>query len=208
MIKLIITDDHPIFIDGLKTVLANIPDIAIIGEAMNGKKLLELLKTKQPDIVIMDINMPEMDGLDAAQIIKQQYNDVKIIMLTQFGEKRFMKKCMEMDVEGYLLKECEKQELLKAIVTVYMGGVHYDANSKPDNDLFKPESDEHKNFHISEKEKQVLELIAQENCNQEIAKILGISIHTIKTYRERLMVKSGTKNTAGLMYWAVKNRLL
>ncbi|MEZ5198507.1 MAG: response regulator transcription factor [Bacteroidales bacterium] len=208
MINLIITDDHPIFIDGLKTVLSNVTGIAIVGEALNGKQLLELLEDSLADIVLLDINMPEMDGLETAQIVKQQYSYVKIIMLTQFGEKRFIKKCMEMGVEGYLLKDCEKQELIKAIIAVYMGGIFYNANCQPESGFFAPVVDDHNPFHISEKEKQVLKLIAEEKCNTEIAKKMSISINTVKTYRERLMLKSGTKNTAGLMYWAVKNKLL
>ncbi|MEZ5195661.1 MAG: response regulator transcription factor [Bacteroidales bacterium] len=179
-----------------------------MAKPLNGRKLLECLKTHQPDIVLLDINMPEMDGLETAQIVKQQYRNIKIIMLTQFGEKRFMKKCMEMGVEGYLLKDCEKQELIKAIIAVYMGGIFYNANYQPESEFFAPVIDDHNPFHISKKEKQVLKLIAEEKCNTEIAKKMSISINTVKTYRERLMLKSGTKNTAGLMYWAVKNKLL
>ena len=120
MINLIIADDHPIFIDGLKTVLADVPDINITGEAQNGKQVIELLEYKQADVVLLDIRMPEMDGIETAKEIKKRYPHVKIIILTQFGEKCLVKNFMELGVDGYLLKDCSQQDLINAIKTVLL----------------------------------------------------------------------------------------
>ncbi len=103
MINLIIADDHQIFIDRVKTVLADVPDINIIGEALNGEHLLDLLKTKQADVVLLDINMPIMDGLEAASIIKEKHNKTKTIILSQYNDKGLVKKAKEYGCSGYLL---------------------------------------------------------------------------------------------------------
>jgi DNA-binding NarL/FixJ family response regulator len=205
MINIIIADDHPIFIDGLKTVLTDVPDIIITGEAQNGKQVLELVETKPADIILLDINMPKMDGIDTAKAIKNNSSHIKIIMLTQFGEKRFLRKCMEIGVEGYLLKDCGKEELINTIRKVFDGGFQFTSKNSNNSGLY---SFQNSNNHISEKEKQVLKLIAEEKCNPDIAKVMTISVNTVKTYRERLMIKSGTKTTAGLILWAVKHNLL
>ncbi len=201
MINLIIADDHPIFIDGLKTVLADVPDINITGEAQNGKQVIELLEYKQADVVLLDIRMPEMDGIETAKEIKKRYPHVKIIILTQFGEKCLVKNFMELGVDGYLLKDCSQQDLINAIKTVNNGGTWFEIHNKINiTTLDKPK--------ISKREKEVLKLIAREKCSKEIATELKLSVNSVHTYRERLLAKAGVKNTAGLIYWATKNNLI
>jgi DNA-binding NarL/FixJ family response regulator len=206
MIKIFIVDDHPMFIDGVKTVLLDVPDIQIAGEALNGKDALELLNTIHADIVLLDINMPVMDGLQTAELIKQTFKNVKVIMLTQYDEKRFSQKCFEMGVKGYLLKDCEKHDLVNAIKIVFNGGIQYCTKQGHNNGYAVPNLNNKER--ITEKEKQLLMLIAEEKCNDEIARKLDISSNTIKKRRDRLMAKAGVKNTAGLIYWAMKNNLL
>jgi DNA-binding NarL/FixJ family response regulator len=206
MINIIIADDHPMFIDGVRTVLADVPDIRIAGEALNGLQALELLNTTHADIVLLDINMPVMDGLQTAESIKQRYKNIKIIMLTQYDEKGFIKRCKALGVEGYLLKDCEKQILVNAIHLVYCGGTLYGTKNSNNNGYAVPNLN-NKEL-ITEKEKQLLMLITEEKCNEEIARKLCISANTIKKRRDRLLAKAGVKNTAGLIYWAMKNNLL
>ena len=201
MIDIIIADDHPIFIDGIKTTLADITDINIAGEALNGIGVLKILKNQVVDVVLLDIRMPEMDGIATAKEIKKRYPHVKIIMLTQFGEKSLVKKCMELGVDGYLLKVCSQQDLINAIKTVDNGGTWFEIHNKINvTNIDKPK--------LSKREKEVLKFIAREKCSKEIATELKLSVNSVNTYRKRLLAKAGVKNTAGLIYWATKNNLI
>jgi DNA-binding NarL/FixJ family response regulator len=205
MINLIIADDHPIFIDGLKTVLADVSDIQIAGEALNGKQVLELLKTVAADIVLLDIKMPELDGIETARLIKKKYINLKMIMLTQFGEKRFITKCLEIGVQGYLLKDSGKDELTKALKTVYEGGSWFKFNSPSLNDLYSAESNLPK---LTANELKVLKLIVNERCNNDIAQLLNIEVNTVKSYKERPKEKTGSTTIIGLVRWAVENNMV
>jgi DNA-binding NarL/FixJ family response regulator len=192
------------FIDGVKTVLADVPDIQITGEALNGKQVLELLKTIPADIVLLDINMPELDGIETARFIKKSYNQVKIIMLTQFGERGFVRKCIEIGVEGYLLKDCSKEELISAIRTVKMGNTLYKFNnSSVNNDKCKKDIQK-----LTQRELQVIRLMVRDMTYWEITKELRISIYAVRTYRDRLLTKTGTSTIAGLVQWANDNEVL
>ncbi len=206
MIKLILADDQPIYLDGLKTILAGVPGITITGEALNGKKALDLLEKEPADVVLLDINMPVMDGLQTAEAIKHTYKNVKIIMLTQYDDKKFMKKCKEMGVEGYLLKDCGKSELLNAIRNIYNGGTQYIAGNG-DNNSF-PVPDILNKLQITGQEHEGLKLMASEYCNADIARKLNIEINTVKTYKDRLKMKAGVKTTIGLIKWAIENGLI
>ncbi len=202
MINIVIADDHPIFIDGIKTALKDEQEISIIGEALNGKQVLELLKYKKADIILLDINMPEMDGLETAEAIKRRFPKVKVIMLTQYNEKRLVKKCLDLGVESYLLKDCGKPELIKAIRSIASGGIWFQANGRKNgygdylrNDLPA----------LTKNELLVLKMMASEFCNSEIAKEMNISINTVRSYKERLKQKSGSRTSVGLIKWAVEN---
>jgi len=206
MIKVIIADDHRIFIDGIKSILNCVPDIHIAGEALNGKQLLKLLRKVKTDVVLLDLNMPEMDGLQAAEAIKEEFKEVKIIMLTQYDERRFMKKCREIGVEGYLLKGNDSRILVKAIKSVHNGGLYYDDVNGNSNGF--PVPDLLNSVLISGKELEVLELIAEEKKEYEIATDLKISKATVKEYKRRMLVKTGTKSAVGLIKWAFRKRFI
>ena len=204
MINIVIADDHPMFIDGVKTVLADVPDIHIAGEALNGLQVLELLNTTPADIVLLDINMPVMDGLQTAEAIKQRYKNVKIIMLTQFGERGLVRKCMEMGAEGYLLKDCTKDVLISAIRTVNKRDTFYKFN----NGSIINEKCKKENQKLTTRELQVLRLMVKDMNYWEITKELRISIYAVRTYRDRLLTKTGTSTIAGLVQWANDNEVL
>jgi DNA-binding NarL/FixJ family response regulator len=205
MINLIIADDHPIFIDGLKTTLEGVTGITITGEAANGTQVLELLETQAANIVLLDINMPELDGIETAKIIKEKYPHIKVIMLTQYDEKGFINKCKALGVEGYLLKDCDKQILVNAIHLVYKGGTLYGTKNSNNNGFEIPGKN---NQMITEKETQVLKLLAEEYCNADIARELKIEVNTVKTYKERLKQKAGVRTAIGLVKWAIENNLI
>jgi DNA-binding NarL/FixJ family response regulator len=205
MINLIITDDHPVFLDGLNTVLSDVPDIKIIGEALNGKQLLEVLETKQPDVVLLDILMPGLDGIETLKTIKKKFPKIKTLMLSQFGEKGMVKKCIENGVDGYLLKDCGKVDLINAIRTVNSGGTYFRINNNFydfNNEI--PISSPN----LSNREMEVLQMICKELTNIEIAQRLKISKLTVNTYRARLMQKAGVRKVIGLYKWALENKLI
>lgn len=202
-IKIIIADDHQLMIDGIKNALSETPEIIIIGEALNGIQLLEMLKTKQPDIVLLDIRMPELDGLDTLEIIKTKNPDVKVIMLSQFSERSFIKKSIEYGAYGYLLKDCGKNNLIKAIKTVSIGSTCFEIHGfscKRDNKSIVAQQ-------LSSREVEVLELICKEFTSNEISSKLKIAKDTVNSYRARLMRKTGAKNLIGLYKWAQENNL-
>jgi DNA-binding NarL/FixJ family response regulator len=211
MIKILIADDHQILIDGVKTTLANVKDIQIVAEANNGVQVLEKLKEVDVDVVLMDINMPEMDGLECCKQVRKQFPKTRVIALSQYNEKRFVKRMIQNGASGYVLKDTDKDELTEAIQKVNsdeiflskklsfdkLGGV---INNKSRNTRLFPK--------LSNREHQVLKLICQEYNTQEIADALFLSHYTVEGHRTSLLNKSGAKNIVGLVKWAIVNELV
>lgn len=206
-----VVDDHQLLIDGIRTTLENSPDISIEAEAHNGNEVLKILERRNDDIdlILMDIQMPGMDGLDCTQIVCKKYPNIKVIALSQFDERRFVKKMIRFGASGYLLKDAGKEELLEAIHKVSRGEKHF--TPKISSKLFSKNKDVEvfdKLFpKITPREKEILELICKGYSSQDISDTLHISYHTVESHRANLMVKSGVKNTAGLVRWAIDNEL-
>lgn len=210
-IKVMIADDHQLMIDGVKTVLEEVPDILITEEAHNGLEVLSLLKENHVDVVLLDINMPEMDGLDCCRILTKTYPDVKVVVLSQFSEKRFVKRMIKYGASGYVLKDTSRDELITAIKKVHNGGTYFSdklsisllqneiRGSVYSNPLFP---------NLTDREKQVLKFICEEYSTHEIAERLNVSFHTVETHRANLISKSQSKNSVGLVKWAIENDLL
>lgn len=211
-IKIGIVDDHKIVRDGIKVMVEDHPGFDIICEAENGKVAVDQCSSHNVDVVIMDITMPEMDGIEATRIIKNEYPDIKILALTMLSEDQHIRKMIKAGASGYILKSSGKQELIKAIETI-IDGKHYFSNDAtqailqelvtPDVNKINDEDD----VHITEREREVLKLIVNEFTNQEIAEKLFVSVRTIDAHRRNLLQKTGAKNTAGLVKYALKNRL-
>ena len=212
MIKLMITDDHPLVIDGIKLMMTDATDIKCVGEARNGKELLEQLKTVEADVLLLDINMPEMNGLETSKVLRQQYPDLKIIILSMLDEAGIIKMMFKYGVKGYLLKNAEKKEILKAIRTVYKGGKFYSTEiteiimagvtgeqTKKSKNPFPG---------LTRREKQILGFIVEEFTTGEIAEKLNISFNTVETHRKNLLIKLGARNTAGLVRTCLEYGLL
>lgn len=202
-----IADDHQLIIDGLKTNLKEVSDIEIVAEANNGEDVLKILSRKKPDVILMDINMPVMDGLECTRQVSKKYPRIKIIGLSQFDEIRLVKRLVKNGAVGYLLKDTGQDELLRAIRKVNAGEKYFseklslnlidrDPGLNNNNSLFP---------RLSDREKEILNLICQEYSSQEIADKLNISFHTIESHRVNLMIKAGARNTAGLVRWAVES---
>jgi DNA-binding NarL/FixJ family response regulator len=211
MIHLLIADDHQLLIDGIKTTLAGVEDIQIVAEVSNGYQVLEKLDSgTKVDVILMDINMPKLDGLNATKMVRKKFPDVRIIALSQYDEKRFVKQMVKNGASGYLLKDSGKDILEKAIRTVH-GGESYFCERlqiRLINQELKMENTSALFPKLTDRELEVLRLIGNELSSQEIADKLFISFHTVESHRANLMAKAGVKNTAGLIRWATENDFL
>ncbi len=209
-IKIILVDDHEIFRKGLKLVLSKIKYVKVIAEASNGKDFLDLLVDNKPDIVLMDIQMPEMNGIDATVKALEKYPDLKIIALTMFNENDYIKSMIDAGVKGFLMKNINKDTLNKAIQTVYNRGNYY---SEELFDFFtrqisQEEKDTKTDIKLTKREKEILQLVCEGLSNKEIADILFVSERTIVGHKSNLFAKFDCKNTISLMFKAIKNKLV
>ncbi|MAX82225.1 MAG: DNA-binding response regulator [Crocinitomicaceae bacterium] len=201
-IEVVICDDHQIFKDGVKTTLKDVGWLNVSGDPSNGIECLELIQANIPDVVLLDINMPEMDGIECLKHIKEDYPLVKVIALTQYDEKRFVRQMLKYGADGYVLKSTNKKELLLAIQTVLDGQQYLAEYAKEVNDQRK---DSPLFPHLSPREKDVLRLLADAKNTKEIAKELCISHHTVESHRSKIFRKIGVNNLASLVKWAVNN---
>ena len=207
-----IADDYKIFRDGLKLCFNTDPNLDVILEADNGEELMEALKTQQPDIIIMDLNMPLLDGMEATKLIRKKYEQIKILVVTMYDNDKFIIHLMENGAHGYLLKNAEPKEIIKAIYAVSENGYYFnDLVNKAllkklvmKNDL-KPSFNH--NIELTDKEQQVLKMICEEKTAAEIGKETLLSLRSVEGIRTRLIEKVGVRNTAGLVMFAVKNGL-
>ena len=208
MINILIADDHQLMIDGIKTTLNDIEDFTFVAEANNGFQVIEKLDSGiMVDIILMDINMPKQDGLSCTKIVSKKFPEVKIIALSQYDEKRFVKKMVKNGASGYLLKDSSKDILEKAIRTVYAGEQYFcdRLSLRLVQQELKMENTSSLFPKLTSRELEVVNLVCKEYSTQEIADRLFISFHTVESHRANLMYKAGVKNTAGLVRWAVDN---
>jgi len=207
IISVAIADDHIIFRKGLCAILNEISDVKVVAEASNGLELLEILKLNQVDIVLMDIRMPVMDGLEATQKVVKKFPQVRVIALTMHEEIGYFNKMIEAGAFGFLLKQTNKDELELAINTVMAGDNYFSQEfiaSINRNTSIKKQI----NIALTDRESEVLELICKGHSNIEISKILGISQRTVDAHRSRLFEKTGAKNAPNLVMFAIKNGLV
>ena len=211
MINILVADDHQLLIDGIKSTLAGVEDIRVVAEANNGYEVLEKLASGiEADIILMDINMPKLDGLNCTKMVLKDFPDIRIIALSQFDEKRFVKQMVKNGASGYLLKDVGKDELLIAIRAVYNGENYYfdQVSVSEINKELRKEAGNTLFPNLTERESEILVLISKGFSTQQIADMLFISINTVETHRAHLIDKADVNNTAGLIRWAALNALL
>lgn len=201
MIKVLIVDDHQMFIDGLKAMLKDLDAIQVVGEASNGKAAIQYCEANPVDIVIMDVNMPEMDGIEATKLLCKSNPDLKVLGLSMHSDKHFIADLLKSGAKGYILKNTGKKELLDAIQTIYDGETYV---SEEVNKIllasFMKYSDKYQvNEKVSDREFEVLDCIAKGLTTNEIAEKLFISKNTVETHRKNLLYKLKAKNTAELV---------
>lgn len=207
----IIVDDHLIFQQGLKSIITAENIATVIGEAANGKEFIELLSRSKPDLVLMDIDMPQMDGMEATKKAIELIPDIKIIALTMFGDEEYYYKMINLGVKGFILKSTGITELEKAVTDV-MKGESYFSNELLRKIIqnFNRNSglEQTNNKDLTDREIEVLEQICLGLTTDEIADKLNISPKTVKSHRSNLLEKTACKNTPALILFALKNKII
>lgn len=209
-IKLAITDDHLLVINGLKAMLAPYPHITVVYESNAATALMEALPAAQPDVLLLDIQMPDIDGLELCKQVHKNHPEIKIIALTNFMESHYIKQMLRNGASGYLLKNTDEETLVAAIEKVYHGEQYLDAGIKQQllHEMLTGQRSSGYQIPLTRREKEILKLIAEEHSNQQIAEKLFISLRTVETHRLNLTQKLAVKNTAGLVKEAIKRGLV
>lgn len=204
--RILIADDHPLFREGIKKILQDKPDLEIVGEVGDGLELLEFLKGSAVDLILLDITMPQLQGIEALKAIKKDYPEVKVLVLTMHKSKGHLFLAFSGGADGYLLKENAYQDLFTAMETLRRG-VPYISSlvSSEVIGLFRPQSNEaFPEVKLSTRERQVLELIAQGKTSKEVADHLDIGVASVQTYRYKMKRKLQVKNNADLIKYALQ----
>jgi len=207
IIRVAIADDHVIFRKGLATILNEIASVKVVAETSNGNELLDFLKDGEADVILMDIRMPGMDGIEASKRVTEKYPDIKIITLTMHEEIGYFKRMTESGAKGFLLKKTNQDQLEEAINAVFRGEYYFAEEFAFNVRQIAPASKK-LNINLTDREKEILEYICRGYSNGEISKKLGLSQRTIDGHRARLFEKTGAKNAPNLVLFAIKNGLV
>jgi DNA-binding NarL/FixJ family response regulator len=210
ILQLMIVDDHQMLIDGLKSMLRKEKSIQIVAVANNGLEALKILRSgTEINFIITDINMPEMSGTELTKVVKTEYPEIKILVLSMFNDSAIVNEIMNVEAEGYILKNAGKQELISAIYKIANNGTYYsnEVISELMKDLKQTKIITENNKSLSQREIEILKLIVQENTTNQIAEKLFISPRTVDTHRKNILQKTNTKTLVGLIKFAFENKL-
>jgi len=212
-IKIILADDHRIFRKGLKSLLSEKENIEVVAEADNGNEALEAAGKYKPEIVIMDIAMPKMDGIEATRQIRERLPDTEVVILSMHAKKAYIDQVLKAGAKGYVLKDSDEENLLSAINTVHNGGYYLDSPIADQvlSDYFSDKSKSEikkQSDPLSEREREVLRLLAEGHSNQEVANVLYISRKTVENHRANIVRKTGVQGQVGLTKYAARIGLI
>lgn len=213
-IRMAIVDDHHLFLEGIVSILNSIEGIEVVISTTEGKALLTAIDKEPVDIVLLDLEMEPMDGLEVFKVLQEKHQNIKVIILSMHSENEIIAHLMKEGVNGYLLKETTAAEFEKCIKSVYQNGTYFNdtvssamlKSMQQTNRIKKPQIGN--NIHLTTREVEVLELIAQEFTTQEIGEKLFLSPKTVEGHRQNLLSKFDVKNTAGLIMKAIANKLI
>lgn len=214
-IKIMLVDDHQIVRDGIKALLESLENVQVIGEASNAKELLEKLKNCKPDIIVTDISMPDISGIELTKIIKEkeEFSGIKVLILSMFTNEDFIFNAIKAGANGYLPKNTTRRELFEAVNTIYNGDEYFSESIS--NIILKSYVKKAQNEELTEKkeslsvrETEILKHFAQGLSNQEIADKLFISIRTVESHKNHIMQKLELKSTVDLIKFAIKNKII
>ncbi|MES9898359.1 MAG: response regulator transcription factor [Sedimenticola sp.] len=199
-IRVILVDDHRLVLDGIMARLESVEDIEVVGQAGNGAEAIEQVAEKQPDVVLMDLAMPVMNGLEATKILHKDYPETRILILSMHDSREYIVQLMEAGASGYVLKDVSCDELVNAIRTVDQGNTHFSAGASQS--LFCRSEDV-----LTQREESVLKLLAEGNNNKQIARLLDISVRTVEKHRQNIKAKLDITTTSGLIRYAIEHNL-
>ena len=203
-IRVFIVDDHPIILDGMRQLIDDTEGITVVGCAATGRDCRKLLKEKEADVILLDINLPDASGLDLCLYIQENYSNLKVLALSGFSEYFYIKKMMSNGAKGYLLKNAMPEEIIEGIVTVAKGGEYLSEEAGQVVNSGK----EGRQLFLTVRETELLKLIVEGYTNREIADQLCLGVETINSYRKNLLIKLGVKNTAAMVKLAITERLV
>nr|WP_299340160.1 response regulator transcription factor [Allomuricauda sp.] len=206
MINVIIADDHKIFREGIVALLADEEKVNVMAEANNGQQLINLLKGLQPDVILMDIEMPILNGIECTKFIVDKYPNIKIVALSMHIQSAFIKQMLKAGAHGYLQKDIGKKELIKAIETVIKTGNYF--GDRIANMVLLSLRENEKSNELTPREKEIIRLIVDQHTTDEIAQMLNISKYTVESHRQNILLKLDLRNTAGLVKYALENAIV
>lgn len=209
IIRVLIADDHQMFLDGLKALLKRKKNIQVIGEVSNGNQALEFIKKNTPDLLITDISMPGMSGVELTREVKHRYPEVKVLVLTMYNDKEIVGEILMSEAEGYILKNTGRQELSNAINRIINNSTYYsnEVLNIMMTRMKKQKSIEKNTALLTPREIEIIKLIMEELSSEEIADKLFISKRTVDTHRKNIIQKTNTKTLVGLLKFAIENNL-
>jgi two-component system, NarL family, response regulator DegU len=209
-IRVLIVDDHNLVREGLKAVFDQGNEVEVVGEAGSGEEALEMVDKAKPDVVLMDISMPGMNGIQATKLIREKYPDAKVVMLTMLDQEGYVYEAVKAGATGYMLKNTSSDDLVNAIQTVYEGKalLHPDATAQLLKEFVTLADNKAKDYGLSSREMEVLQLLSEGNTNKEIAKALWISEQTVKTHVAHIFDKLGTSDRTETVATALRNGLV
>lgn len=215
IIKFAIADDHKIFRDGIKMALTGKKNLKLLWEAEDGKDMMHKISIKKPEVLLMDIPMPEIDGINAIQLIRKEYDDIKIIVLSMYDDQQMIQKMMEMGANAYLAKTTDPEEIYNAILTCMNEDIYFNelVNKAVMGKLMQRKNvrqhfGANTPIQFSEKEIKILQLLAEDKNTEEISKTVFLSPRTIETIRQNMKTKVGAKTIGGLIMYAIRNKLI
>lgn len=211
--RILIVDDHAVVRSGLRLILAGQPGFEVVGEASNGSDAVEMAIALRPDVMVLDISMPGMNGLEAAEVIREQAPSISIVVLTMYDDEAYLRRFLEIGAAGYVLKTAADTRLVEAIQTVRTGAPFIDPSLTPHLiDLYKKQTETParpgKGIELSPREIEVLRLVARGHTGQQVADQLGISASTVETHRGHITEKLSLKGRAQLVEYALDHHLL
>jgi DNA-binding NarL/FixJ family response regulator len=214
MIKVLVADDHKMFVDGIESILRNEEDIQVVGKCFDGTTVFAEIEDKDPDVLLLDISLPEMSGIDVCKRLTATHPKIRVLAVSMHNDASFISEILKNGAMGYILKNTGKAELVTAIKNVYEGKSYFSKEVAEtimqglvqDGDTKKKSSDPQ--FMLSEREKEILALIAEEFTTQEIAQKLHLSFKTVEGHRRNLFSKLNVRNAAGLVRVALENNLI
>jgi DNA-binding NarL/FixJ family response regulator len=208
--KIVLADDHQFLLEGIMTILKDMPSVEIVATAQNGIELMDAVSKLKPSLVIMDLNMPGYDGLQCLQKIKDNYSGIKVLILSNYNQPELVEEVKKMQADGYLVKNSSAAQLKQTIETILSGAQYFpvasELKSLPDDSYFFDEF--LKKYQLTKREVGIIRMICREMTTKEIAASLFLSELTINTHRRNILRKLEVKNVAGLMNFAKQNQLL